>query len=317
MFRFSRDSSGVSGACDAVYPLGARAARRVTGVLVRTGGLAALVLALGACDRASVGSPSPRAPAPPLVGPAGAGPRLPAPEPLELTNRSVDSALRALARAAHTTIVVDADASAVASCARISVHAPAPSDPSALVALVATALEAQGLRLEQHPTGLILRRVAGAPMPASCAVPTRPSLPPVSNLDLAAYDARVAQLNDGIRRISDTEILVVRRALDGLLEDQSMLMRQVRVVPHMENGQVDGLRLFGIRASSVVSALGFQNGDTLRRVNGHDVSSPERALDAYAAVRNADRVEVDLDRRGAPLHVVYRVVGRLPPPPRP
>lgn len=296
MFRFARDSWGVSRACDAVYPLTERTAHG--GLAMRCVVLVALT-AVG-CDRLAGSSPAPRPAPPPIVAP-GLGPSLPPPAPLEISNRPVTLALRDVAAAAHTAVVIDPDASAVAACARISVYAPAATDPTALVTLVAAALEPQGLRLDRQPSGLVLRRVADAPLPASC-----------TRTPLLFADDRTRELVAGIRRVSDTEVLVTRSAVDALFTDASLLMRQARIVPHVRDGRPDGLKLYAIRPSSVAAALGLQNGDTVRTVDGRDVSSPDHALEAYTALRSATRVVIELERRGAPVRVLYRVVPRLP-----
>ena len=50
-----------------------------------------------------------------------------------------------------------------------------------------------------------------------------------------------------------------------------------------------------------LSIIGLQNGDTLLRINGHDVSSPDKALEAYTTIRGASSITLDIERRGKPL----------------
>ncbi len=44
------------------------------------------------------------------------------------------------------------------------------------------------------------------------------------------------------------------------------------------------------------------------RVNGVDIASPDRCLEAYARLRRADRVTVTFERRGRPRSHVYAIV---------
>ena len=56
-----------------------------------------------------------------------------------------------------------------------------------------------------------------------------------------------------------------------------------------------------MRPGGLFALLGLQNGDTLRSINGFDLSTPDRALDAYTSLRRADHLDVALERRGQPV----------------
>ena len=98
-----------------------------------------------------------------------------------------------------------------------------------------------------------------------------------------------------------------RFVLDGFLENQADLMRTARIVPEQENGKTVGIRLFGIRSDSFLGALGFENGDRLERVNGYDMASPEKALEAYARLRTADHLTVQVNRRGQNTNIDFNI----------
>jgi general secretion pathway protein C len=99
-----------------------------------------------------------------------------------------------------------------------------------------------------------------------------------------------------------------RTTLDGLLEDQAQLMRSARVVPEQRDGKIAGVRIFGVRPGTLMDAIGFENGDMLLRVNGYDVTSPDHALEAYARLRSSDRLYVEIERRGTPITITYRIL---------
>lgn len=111
-----------------------------------------------------------------------------------------------------------------------------------------------------------------------------------------------------VTRAPDGTIEVQREAFDMLLADPSTLMRSARVVPHKEGDRIVGLKLFGIRRGSPLEVLGFNNGDTVKRVAGYDVSSPDAALEAYGKVEGMTKLDVVIARRGAPLTLRYRLV---------
>ena len=84
-------------------------------------------------------------------------------------------------------------------------------------------------------------------------------------------------------------------------------MRTARVIPHEEGGQVVGVKLYGIRRSSLLGRLGIQNGDMLRTINGYDMTAPDSALEAYARLRSADRITINLNRRGSDQTIDYQI----------
>lgn len=110
----------------------------------------------------------------------------------------------------------------------------------------------------------------------------------------------------GIVRISATELAIDRATLDKIIEGQAELLR-VRTTPEKENGKVVGIRLSAIRKDSVLAALGLEDGDRLQAINGFDITIPEKALEAYARLRQADKLSVVVNRRGRELTLDYAV----------
>lgn len=118
-----------------------------------------------------------------------------------------------------------------------------------------------------------------------------------------------AELDQNIHQVSDTKYNVERGLIDKVLANQAELMRSARVVPHEENGRVVGVKLYGIRRSSLLGKLGLQNGDLLRTINGFDMSSPDTALEAYAKLRTASALSLAVTRRGSAVTMDYQVNG--------
>lgn len=112
---------------------------------------------------------------------------------------------------------------------------------------------------------------------------------------------------DKISKVSDSEFEVDRSVVDKILENQSALMRSARIVPEQKDGKVVGIRMFGIRKDTLLGTLGFQNGDRLESINGFDMTSPEKALEAYARLRTASNLNVKITRRGKPMNVDFRI----------
>jgi general secretion pathway protein C len=114
-------------------------------------------------------------------------------------------------------------------------------------------------------------------------------------------------IKKGIQRISATEFNIDRGVVDKILENQAELMKQARIVPEQENGKVVGIRLFGVRNDTLLGALGMENGDRLQSINGFDMTSPEKALEAYARLRTADHMTVAINRKGANTNLDYNI----------
>lgn len=113
--------------------------------------------------------------------------------------------------------------------------------------------------------------------------------------------AKIPQdIADKIKKISETEFQVDRSVVDKVLENQAELMRSARIIPETKDGQVVGVRLFGIRPDTLLGSLGIQNGDRLETINGFSMSSPEKALEAYTRLRAADGLNLQVNRRGQP-----------------
>jgi general secretion pathway protein C len=110
-----------------------------------------------------------------------------------------------------------------------------------------------------------------------------------------------------IRKISDTEFQIDRAVVDNILEHQADLMRTARIVPEQKDGKVVGIRLFGIKPETLLGKLGLQNGDRLEAINGFEMASPEKALEAYARLRSAESLSVRVTRRGNPVTIDFKI----------
>lgn len=110
-----------------------------------------------------------------------------------------------------------------------------------------------------------------------------------------------------IQRVSETEFNVDRSVVDKILENQAELMRSARIVPEQKDGKVVGIRLFGIRPDTLLGTLGLENGDRLESINGFDMGSPEKALEAYARLRSAGHLNVKVNRRGKPTSIDFNI----------
>lgn len=273
--------------------------------LCSVGGVAALLVA--ACA-SPPGAPS-SATSDPLAAELASRPVA-----LALESTPVGAAVRELSRASGRALVIDPAAERYAACAHVSLTTPTPRPADELVTLLGAALSASGFTLTSRPEGLWLSH-DGRTRPVGCSR---------GATDLAALGAGgpgleptgvppsvAPELETSVRAVSDTEWEVVRSYRDEFLADPSVPMRAARLIPYEVDGEMAGVRLYGIRRSSFLGAIGFQNGDTVRTLNGHSLAGPDAALEAYTALRGVDRYDIELERRGAARTHVVRVVDAL------
>jgi general secretion pathway protein C len=124
----------------------------------------------------------------------------------------------------------------------------------------------------------------------------RPGAPPLAK-----------SISDKIRALGDRRYAIDRSVVDVIVRDYSKLMRGVTVKPVLDKGRVAGLRIGRVLPSSLLGKLGLKNGDVLRSINGFPLSSPEKALQAYARLRTASEIEIVLDRGGKPTSIDLQI----------
>jgi general secretion pathway protein C len=142
-------------------------------------------------------------------------------------------------------------------------------------------------------------------------VNVKPAAPSTPSHDAATPSGRKRKVPDdianGIHKVSETEFNVDRAVVDKILENQSDLMKSARIVPEKEGDKIVGIRLFGIRQDSLLGVLGLENGDRLSSINGFEMSDPQKALEAYAKLRTADKLTVSVNRKGKPMEIGFNI----------
>lgn len=171
---------------------------------------------------------------------------------------------------------------------------PAENSPAVWLSGNGSLCQALLFRTAPVPTASATASAAAAEAPAA---PTHAAGAPAVPADIASK----------IQKVSDSEFHVDHAVIDNILEHQADLMKSARIVPESKDGKVVGIRLFGIRPDTLLGTLGIQNGDRLESINGFDMGSPEKALEAYARLRTATSLNVKVNRRGAPLSIDYKI----------
>jgi len=111
-------------------------------------------------------------------------------------------------------------------------------------------------------------------------------------------------LRGGVSKTGPHSYEIRRATLEGLLAG-GITPPLPRIVPQTRDGEPVGLRLFGIGSDGPLAMIGLMNGDLLVEVNGRPLTSPDAALNAYAALRTASHVWLVVERAGQRIRTDY------------
>ncbi len=133
------------------------------------------------------------------------------------------------------------------------------------------------------------------------------AMPAMPAAQVAKAPGPKSNLGEGIRALNDNEYEVPRTEIDKTLSNLNDIAMQARIVPAFKDGVAQGFKLFSIRPDSIYSKIGVQNGDVIKRINGFDLNSPEKALEVYSKLKEANRVDLELERNGSTIRKTYTI----------
>jgi general secretion pathway protein C len=111
-----------------------------------------------------------------------------------------------------------------------------------------------------------------------------------------------------IKRVDDGHYVVAQSEIDGVMNGGlANISQDVRIVPYFEGGVPKGFKMYSIKPGSLLAQIGLMNGDVIEKINGYDISSPEKALQVYSLLKNEKSVSVDLTRNGQNKSISYTI----------
>jgi len=120
-------------------------------------------------------------------------------------------------------------------------------------------------------------------------------------------EAPAAPTGEGIKKLDEHRYAIERSTVNSALSNMNDLAMQARIVPSFKNGQPNGFKLFSIRPDSLYSKIGIQNGDVIQRINGFDMNSPDKALEAYTKLKAANAIDMQVERNGQTVTYHYGI----------
>lgn len=109
----------------------------------------------------------------------------------------------------------------------------------------------------------------------------------------------------GVVDLGEGRFRVDRGMVDSARSNMGALLQSARMIPHMENGQTAGFRLVGMQRGSLLEQLGLRLGDVVVEINQVRLDSPEKALQIFQQVREANNISLGLIRNGQPQTFEY------------
>jgi general secretion pathway protein C len=115
------------------------------------------------------------------------------------------------------------------------------------------------------------------------------------------------KFGEGVKQTGGDEYEIPKAEIDNVLSNLNQIATQARIVPSFHNGKANGFKLFSIRPGSLYSKIGIQNGDIIQKINGFEINSPDKALEIYSKLKDAQSISVDLVRRGKTKSLSYNI----------
>ena len=103
------------------------------------------------------------------------------------------------------------------------------------------------------------------------------------------------------RRILD------RREVNEALSDTARLLTHAQAVPYLNQGKLDGFRLYNVMPMGFFHKIGLQTNDILQRVNGVEIKDPGMVLTLFQRLRNENTIRLDLVRLAQPQTITYEI----------
>ena len=97
--------------------------------------------------------------------------------------------------------------------------------------------------------------------------------------------------------ISHKPTTLSRTDVDRMLKNPEIIYK-ARFGPNINNGKIDGMKIYQVTAEHIFYQLGARSGDIIKRVNGMPLGETEKMLEIWSAIKVAQKIQVDLDRKG-------------------
>ena len=96
---------------------------------------------------------------------------------------------------------------------------------------------------------------------------------------------------------SATPVLTVKQSFDETptkIANLETILTKAIIVPYLVNDRVEGLRITNLETIPIAKAFGLKEGDIVRRVNGHRLTSKQKAFQVFKKAQSEAAISLDL-----------------------
>jgi len=111
---------------------------------------------------------------------------------------------------------------------------------------------------------------------------------------------RAGVAKGGVVSVDENRWKISKTVIDGARANLSSLLQSARMVPQVKNGKTVGFKLVELEKGSLLERIGLKVGDLIVEINQVQLNSPEKALQIFQQVREANNITLGLIRNGNP-----------------
>lgn len=120
----------------------------------------------------------------------------------------------------------------------------------------------------------------------------------------AGKEAQVEWSSAGVKKTGENAWAVDQKAVLHALDNIGSVLTDARLTPVASN---DGFLVNEIKPGGIFETIGLKDGDVLKRVNGFDVTSPEKAIQVLTGLRGESSIDLDVVRGGQKMNFHYEI----------
>lgn len=109
-----------------------------------------------------------------------------------------------------------------------------------------------------------------------------------------------AAAKQGIVAVDDSRWQISKAVADNARAHLNSLLQTARMIPQVDNGKTVGFKLVELNKGSLLEKIGLRVGDLIVEINQVKLDSPEKALQIFQQVREANNITLGLVRNGKP-----------------
>jgi general secretion pathway protein C len=123
----------------------------------------------------------------------------------------------------------------------------------------------------------------------------------------AAPAAKAEWSSEGVKKTGEQAWAVDQKAVLHALDNIGTVLTDARLTPVASKDGVEGFLVNEIKPGGIFETIGLKNGDILKRVNGFEVTSPEKAIQVLTGLRGESSIDLDVVRDGQKMNFHYEI----------